>query len=77
MSISKTALIKLRKALPHGAQKAIAKKAGYSANYVRCVLRGEFENTKIVDEAIAYLKKHNAASGKRENEINELLNDAA
>lgn len=49
---------KLRLELPHGGQKSIAERLGYTKVYVSMVLRGKSYNAEIIAEAIRIRDRH-------------------
>ena len=53
-------LQKLRLELPTGAQTIIAKRSGYSAQYVGQVLNGKRESLEIINVAIQLRDEHKA-----------------
>lgn len=55
--LSNSDLSILKKSLPHGAQKEIAKKLKVSSNLVTSVLNGRTYSVRVIDEALKHYKR--------------------
>jgi len=53
----------------HGAISEIARRAGYHRNYVRSVLKGQYENIDILETAARYVQELD----ERHNKVYELI----
>jgi DNA transposition AAA+ family ATPase len=66
-------LNKLRKALPKGSFKKIAEKVGLSEAGVGQVLKGKFNNTNVINEAINLLAEHKKAKKEISKRLAKLI----
>lgn len=60
---------RLREALPHGSISRIAKELKLSTNTVSGVLRGKWENLKVVEKAIEIIEEKERVSKRLEGLI--------
>ena len=73
MVISREKLLTLRKLLPHGSVKLIAKRVGCSIETASMALNGKIEHLEVIKEALRIIKKKKSVVAEIVADVDKVL----